>query len=110
MTLTPSFASKWLVPRLGRFRRRCPDVEVRLHPSLELTDFRNVPVDIGIRPGEGPWPGLHAVELMAIHMKPMCSPELLSDSIPLNNLEDLRRHTLIHSDVREVGVVGDEWK
>ena len=110
VTLTPSFAAKWLVPRLGRFRTRAGDAEVRLHPSLELVDFRNAPFDVGIRTGAGTWPDLHAIELMPIHLTPMCSPALVEGPKALRRAKDLQFQTLIHADVGSVGVIGTEWK
>jgi LysR family glycine cleavage system transcriptional activator len=59
-----SFASKWLVPRLQRFRDRRPDVDVRIDADDALTDFRRDNVDLAIRYGGGVYPGLHSVKLL----------------------------------------------
>ena len=98
-----SFASKWLVPRLQRFRDRRPDVDVRIDADDALTDFRRDNVDLAIRYGGGVYPGLHSVKLLQDIVFPVCSPKLLEGPHPLRVPEDLRYHTLLH----DQGVVED---
>ena len=57
VSVLPSFAAGWLVPRLGRFRQRCPDVDLRIDPTNSLTDFRRDDVELGILYGRGNYPG-----------------------------------------------------
>jgi LysR family glycine cleavage system transcriptional activator len=90
-----SFASKWLVPRLQRFRDRRPDVDVRIDADDALTDFRRDNVDLAIRYGGGVYPGLHSVKLLQDIVFPVCSPKLLEGPHPLRVPEDLRYHTLL---------------
>src|SRR5438477_1483645 len=91
-----SFAAKWLVPRLFRFRRAHADIDVRLLTTQRLVDFTTEDVDIAIRMGRGHWPGLHADLLMKEDLSPVCSPRLLEGPHPLRSLADLKYHTLIH--------------
>ena len=93
-----SFAAKWLVPRLFRFRRAHADIDVRLLTTQRLVDFTTEDVDIAIRMGRGHWPGLHADLLMKEDLSPVCSPRLLEGPHPLRSLADLKYHTLIHDD------------
>jgi LysR family transcriptional regulator, glycine cleavage system transcriptional activator len=93
-----SFAAKWLLPRLFRFRQKHPDIEVRLATSNRLADFVNDGIDIAIRYGQGRYPGLATELLMMEDLAPMCSPELLKGPHPLTCPEDLKHHTLIHDD------------
>ena len=65
VTTTASFATKWLVPRLGGFQRSNPEIDVRVSTGTGLIDFSREDVDIGIRYGRGQWPGLHADWLKA---------------------------------------------
>tara|TARA_B110000046_G_C12720350_1_gene284284 strand:- start:238 stop:588 length:351 start_codon:yes stop_codon:yes gene_type:complete len=58
-----SLAANWLVPRLGRFRRAYPDIDVRVSTSDELIDYARVGIDLGIRYGRGDWPGVHRYSL-----------------------------------------------
>lgn len=96
----PSFASKWLVMRLGRFQAANPDLEVRLHTSSQLVDFtgRNADVDVGIRLGPGQWPGVIAERLMTEDVFPVCTPALRDGPKPIRTPADLLRHTLLHDD------------
>lgn len=94
----PSFASKWLVLRLGRFQAAHPDIEVRLHTSSQLVDFAGRDVDVGIRLGRGQWPGVLAERLMTEDVFPVCAPALRDGPKPIRTPADLLRHTLLHDD------------
>ncbi len=98
VSVLPSFAAKWLVPRLGRFRERHPEIDVRVSPSIQLTDFQRDDVDLGVRYGKGRYEGLHSVRLMTEDIFPVCSPALLSGARALREPADLRHHTLLHDD------------
>jgi LysR family glycine cleavage system transcriptional activator len=92
----PSFASGWLIPRLGSLRERHPDLEVRVSVSTALTDFAREDVDVAIRSGRGGYPGLRADLLMDETFFPVCSTALLNDpERPLREPSDLRHHTLL---------------
>jgi len=93
-----SFGAKWLVPRLFRFRRAHPEIEVRLLTTQRLVDFAVEDVDVAIRMGRGKWPGVRAERLMNEDVSPVCSPRLLEGPHPLRTLADLKYHTLIHDD------------
>ena len=58
VSVLPSFASRWLMPRLIRFMDANPGIEVNVIASTALADFRAEEVDIAIRFGGGPWPGV----------------------------------------------------
>ena len=109
VTLTPSFASRWLIPRLGRFRARHPEIDVRLAPSLRFVDLAREACDMAVRCGDGDWPDLVVEPLLAIAMTPVCSPALAAGPVPLGTPADLVHHTLIHADVGEARI-GAEWR
>jgi LysR family transcriptional regulator, glycine cleavage system transcriptional activator len=94
----PSFASKWLLPRLDRYQSAHPDLDVRLETSIHLTDFTRQDVDLAVRMGLGLWPGLSVELLMTEVLFPVCSPALLGGPSPLRCPADLVHHTLIHDD------------
>lgn len=98
VTALPSFASRWLVPRLGRFIRAYPEIDIRLAPSGSLVDFVRQDVDVGIRYGRGRYPGLRVDRLMSEDVFPVCSPALLQGRHPLREPGDLRYHILMHDD------------
>ena len=71
---TPSFASKWLLPRLRGFLDANPNIELRLNGTNEPTDFTREAVDVEIRHGEGRWPGLFVEGLAEEYFLPVCAP------------------------------------
>jgi LysR family glycine cleavage system transcriptional activator len=95
VSVMPSFAGKWLVPRLGRFRQRHPDIDVRISASSELVDFEREDVDIAVRIGRGNWPGLKVELLMHETLFAVCSPRLLEGPDAIREPADIARHTLL---------------
>ena len=101
VSMLPSFASSWMVPRLGRFHAAHPDIDLRISANFDLVDFDRDDVDVAIRWGKGDYPGLDAVHFMTEDIFPVCSPELISEGEhPLTCPEDLRFHTLLHDDLQ----------
>jgi len=98
VSVLPSFAARWLVPRLGRFFARHPDIDLRIDPSVAICDFAQGDVDVGIRYGRGDYPGLRADRLLDEDIFPVCSPLLKAGPPGLHRPEDLRHHTLLHDD------------
>ncbi|WP_213301646.1 transcriptional regulator GcvA [Paraburkholderia sacchari] len=99
----PTFAMKWLLPRLSQFQRLAPNVELRLATS-------NVPVetldafDVAVRRGPANWPDCASGYFLDETELPVCSPALLKRS-PIHCADDLARHVLLHSDTRP-----DAWR
>jgi len=91
VTSVHTFATNWLVPRLGTFQLAHPDIAVRLDVSSRTLDLTREEFDIGIRGGQGSWPGHKAHRLMLGEFTPLCSPELLARSGPLKEPADLLR-------------------
>jgi len=77
VSVMPSVASSWLIPRLPAFTALHPEVELSLQSSIDLVDFEQEDVDAAVRFGEGSWPGLHSHLLFEEWLLPVCSPELL---------------------------------
>lgn len=98
VSVTPSFAAKWLVPRLKRFQQDNPDIDVRISATEWLVDFDKDTMDIAIRYGNGQWAGLKADLLMHENVFPVCSPKLAAGEHPLKSPKDLVHHTLLHDD------------
>lgn len=76
LSVAPSFAVRWLIPRLVEFDRRHADIEVTLDSQQRQVDFPRDGVDLAIRMGKGDWPGLAAVKLVGELLVPVCAPEL----------------------------------
>lgn len=92
----PSFAARWLAPRLGRFIDRYPDIEVVLQSSGQLQDLARDGIDVGIRFGRGNYPGLVVQRLMGDVYYPVVSPHYRDGQRPATP-QDLRQHTLLRS-------------
>ncbi|NBC32696.1 MAG: transcriptional regulator GcvA [Alphaproteobacteria bacterium] len=92
----PSFATRWLVPRLADFRRRHREIEVAVEAAVHMVDFVREEVDVAVRYGRGRWPGLHVELFLTEDVFPVCSPMLLTDVPPLRCPADLRHQTLLH--------------
>ncbi len=78
VTAVHTFATNWLVPRLGAFQQQHPEIAVRIDLSSRNVDFTREEFDIGIRGGRGTWPGLRADQLIPIAFTPLCSPDFLA--------------------------------
>jgi LysR family glycine cleavage system transcriptional activator len=95
----PSFASQWLIPRLGAFRQAHPSLDLRVVASNGLTDFAREEVDVAIRYGRGLYPGLWSTLLLEETFFPVCSQALVDDAEhPLRSVADLKHHTLLHEE------------
>lgn len=96
ITVAPSFAAKWLVPRLHQFREDYPDIAVRIDTDLSVIDLPNAGIDLGIRFCSGNLPGHRVDHLMSEELIPVCNPALLKKSRPLRKPLDLMNFTLLH--------------
>jgi LysR family transcriptional regulator, glycine cleavage system transcriptional activator len=96
-----SIASAWLVPRLGNFRERHPDLDVRLTMGDALVDFARDEVDLAIRYGRGDWPGCQIQFLMNEEIFPVASPQLIADGPSIEHPRDLANYTLLHDTLPE---------
>lgn len=109
VSTSPSFAGKWLVPRLERFRRAYPGLEIRIDASARLVDFASEEIDIGVRYGPGGYDDLHVVRLLTEQAFPVCSPALIAGDKPLLRPEDLRHHTLLHIEHAFESSLWSDW-
>lgn len=71
------FAISWLVPRLGDFASRHPNIDIVLDPTHRVVDLAKEEVDLGIRYGAGSWAGTDAIKLADVELIVVCSPALL---------------------------------
>jgi len=108
LTAAPSFAAKWLVPRLGKFETAFPQVDIWLSAGLELVDLTAGEVDVAIRYGAGRYPGLEVRRLMSETVIPVVSPGLLATT-PLAAPGDLAHHILLHDGSPEPDDSCPDW-
>ncbi|MGZ8286908.1 MAG: LysR substrate-binding domain-containing protein [Allosphingosinicella sp.] len=85
-----TFASNWLAARLGGFQIARSELAVRLLTSNAMTDFARDDVDVAVRMGTGPWPGLRQHFLFCLFATPLCTPDF-RDRHRLERPEDLLR-------------------
>lgn len=113
--MAPSFAAKWLVPRLHKFSGSHPDIDMKIIGDDTLISsrvdssnleewFRGDDIDVVIRFGSGNYPGFVVNKLFDVSAVPLCSPRLLEEGEhPLKVPDDLRYHTLLHDDTGYAG-------
>ncbi len=123
VNVPPSFAAKWLMPRLHRFVTGNPDIDIRIVASMRLVDARRhdsidsvtgsevMPqdADIDIRFGSGNYPHCRVDPLFAVSVTPLCSPRLLEGMRPLRKPADLRFHMLLHDDTLSGAEGQPDW-
>jgi LysR family transcriptional regulator, glycine cleavage system transcriptional activator len=123
VSVLPTFAMRWLIPRLSDFTAVHPGIEVRMITSIRPVNFGREDIDVAIRvgappdaptrragpPREGPridlemvedWTNVRADLLMPDVMVPVCSPALRDGPAPLARPEDLAGHVLLHTATR----------
>ena len=108
LTAPPSFAAKWLVPRLGAFEQAHPQVDVWLSAGMELIDLGAGEVDVAIRYGAGRYPGLEVRRLISETVIPVISPDLIKEQ-PLDRPEDLKNHVLLHDGSPDLDDSCPDW-
>jgi len=97
VSVVPSFAARWLLPRLGRFIAAHPDIDLDVSATINLVDFERDELDFGIRNGVGNWPGLVAEPLFDETYFPVCSPRMNGGKLP-RQPADLARCVLLRGE------------
>jgi LysR family glycine cleavage system transcriptional activator len=90
-----SFTLRWLIPKLARFQRLHPDIEVRVQASNEPLDQIGTPYDVAIRFDRQARAGSRACIALRGGQMPFCRPDILAER-PINSVADLKDHTLLH--------------
>lgn len=112
VSAAPSFAARWLMPRLHRFFEAHPEIDVRVSARVRQSsedgkgtvaervtiDAWLADSDIAILYGRGSYPGFLVDKLLDLTVTPICSPRLITGPRPLVRPEDLRHHLLLHDD------------
>lgn len=105
ISATNAFTVKWLVPRMADFRSRHPGIDLQLQASDDLVDLRSTAVDIAIRYGRGPYPGLVTQPLFTDRFAPVANPRLGVESP-----DDLARVPLIRFDWKRPQPENPTWE
>ncbi len=99
VSVLPSFAARWLVPRLARFRDRHPEIDVLVLAHDAPVNFDRDNVDVALRYGAGDYTGVVVEPFMTEEIFPVVSPALRDRPPGLNRPEDLAHYTLLHDDL-----------
>ncbi len=110
VTMLPSVASHWLIPRLARIRQRHPDVDVQVIADPRLLDLRAEGIDLAIRFGRVPHASYHATRLMGDRVIPVCTPDLLQQHGPVATIDALLAMPLLHDTATEGDGSGSDWQ
>lgn len=117
VSAAPSFAARWLMPRLHRFLDEHPEIDVRISARLRQASVGRREVaaeratvdswlsdsDVAILYGHGDYPDFRVDKLLALSITPICSPRLVTHpQHPLVRPEDLRHHLLLHDDTGDL--------
>ncbi|WP_156397993.1 MULTISPECIES: LysR substrate-binding domain-containing protein [unclassified Duganella] len=107
LSTTPSFAARWLVPRLASFNAAHPGIALNIQASNSPVDLAGGAADLAVRGGGGHFAGLHAQRLLRAGFAPVASPRL-----KLRKASDVARHPLIHFDWQrglKSAITWDKW-
>lgn len=101
VSIAPSLAARWLLPRISRFHAAHPDIDLIVSSSMAIVDFQRDEADVAIRYGFGEWDGVRVEHLVDDSFFPVCSPRI-AGGVP-KRPADLARYTLLRAD-------GEPWK
>lgn len=110
ISVSPSFASKWLLPRIDGFYADKPGMEVRIQASNALVNFAEENVDMALRYGSGDYEDLRSEKLLDEHILAVCHPDLLQGDAAISSAADLAQHTLIYDASQEADPGAPDWK
>ena len=103
VTSPPSFTTKWLLPRLYRYRERNPGIDLDLTVSGSLTDCVHESTDVAVHYDRNSYDDLYCVRLKEVELFPVCRPQPMLYGIePPRSLVDLEQHTLLHDEMLRV--------
>ncbi|MDR5818776.1 MULTISPECIES: LysR family transcriptional regulator [unclassified Caballeronia] len=102
LAVLPTFASQWLIPRIGDFYACTPDVRVNMGVRTDAFSFAESHFEAAIHYGKPTWPGTTADYLFGEEVVPVCKASLLER--PIGHVHELLAYPLLHSTTRP-----DDW-
>jgi LysR family glycine cleavage system transcriptional activator len=106
----PTFAVRWLLPRLYRFKEAHKGITLHVSQAYRTVSFAQEDIDVAIRYGDGSFPGLHAELLFVEDLAPVCSPDLLRRVMPGRQPDDLAPADLLHFTLLHSDTCSLNWK
>lgn len=96
LSVLPTYASRWLVPRLADFQAQLPDIDLVLDVRMSSADFAAGEADCAVRFGAGGWKQVQQMELHGDEQFPVCAPHYRGGELP-RSPEEVFRSTLLHN-------------
>ena len=109
VSVAPSFAAKWLMPRMDDFHAAHPEIEVWISADMEPVDLTEGAADLAVRYGPGGYGGHVAQLLMTETVLPVCAPRLMAGPHPIATPADLIHHTLLHDVTADSDPSRPDW-
>lgn len=94
--LAPSFAAKWLSPRLKYFWLQYPEIDLSLYHAHSPVDFEREEFDLAVTYGRGKWSNVISEQLLSLDFFPVCSPAFMENDKPLSKIDNLRYYSFLH--------------
>lgn len=108
LAAAPSFATLWLLPRLPVLEAAHPSIELSMFVDQRTADLDQAGIDLAVRMGKGPWPGVHAEPLMSEQVFPVASPAYWQQIGNPDDVSGLRRARLLHD--RDPQTTWESWR
>ncbi|HEY5301477.1 MAG TPA: LysR substrate-binding domain-containing protein [Acetobacteraceae bacterium] len=109
LSVLPSFAGRWLIPRLAHLTEREPHIHVQVVADRRLADLSDRRTHAAIRFGPSPPPDLAATTLMGDTIAPVWAPELLARYGEVTRVAELARLPILHDSSVEGDPSGTDW-
>jgi LysR family glycine cleavage system transcriptional activator len=110
VTMLPSVASHWLIPRLPRIRARHPELDIKVIADARLLDLRSEAIDLAVRFCRVPHGSYVATRLMSDRVLPVCSPDLMKRHGRVDSIDDLLALPLLHDSATDGDGSGTDWR
>ena len=110
VTMLPSVASRWLMPRLTRFRALHSEIDVQVIADSRLLDLKSGSIDLAIRFGHGRYPGYAVTALMTDFVFPVCSPRLVAECGAVQTVDALLALPILIDSATEGDGSASDWR
>ena len=110
VSVTPTFAAKWLVHRLEKFTHLHPEIQVMLVATSLKVRFEMGEADVAVRYGPGNYPGCRVDKMFEEEVYAVCAPSLMKGAKPIREPRDLLEHTLLHPVQHEIDDSFPTWE
>jgi LysR family glycine cleavage system transcriptional activator len=101
VSVTPFFASAWLVPRMASFQSVHPEIDLQIVTGNALVDFSRSGVDVAVRHGLGRYPGLRSDRVVTVEMVVVAAPSIVARLGRPQSAVDLARWPQVHDTERK---------